>query len=481
MNVLIAASELAPYASTGDSGNSIRALATELRAQGNEVSVVLPYYRSASESGKTAPKRTGAKFMIPVGSSTLSCEIREARSKDGIQVFFVERDEFFDRSGIYGADGRDYQDNSARFAFFAKAVVELAKRMDPAPDVIQAHNWQAALVPVFASHQGLAAPVVLAADSLEFQGNFWSYDFGLTNLPGEYFSARGLEYFGSLNYLKGGILAASAVVVPGPRFVTEIQTPAGGCGLDPVTREQAGKIEGIAQGLDASLWNPATDSALSKKFKTPDGKRSNRKAWLTKSGLTASGDAPLLLVCTEAMMLDGMAALLPALDRLFESGAQLAILGPVEDANLAGLQYAVRKHAGRLAWIPEPDEATLRVALAASDILLSPDAIQPAADTFKKALRYGVIPVSLACGGLASLAPTYRLGSHTCVGFTFNVRSGDAVADIVRFATRVRDDAEQWRALVERAMALDFSWKASAERYSALYQTLVSRADRRAA
>lgn len=481
MNVLIAASELAPYASTGEFGESVLSLATELRTQGNEVSVVVPFYRSAREVGKSVPKRTGAKFMIPVGGSTLSCEIREAKTRDGVQVFFVERDEFFDRSGIYGADGRDYQDNSARFAFFAKAVVELASRMDPAPDVIQAHNWQAALVPVFASHQRLPVPVVLVADSLEFQGNFWSYDFGLTNLPGEYFSARGLEYFGSLNYLKGGMLAASAVVVPGPRFVTEMQTPAGGSGLDPVTREQAGKIEGIARGLDASLWNPATDATLAKKFKTPVGKKANRKAWLAKANLTATTEAPLLLVATEAMTLDGMTALLPALDRLFEGGARLAIFGPVADSNLADLQYAVRKHAGRLAWIPEPGEATLRLALAASDILLSPDAIEPGADILKKALRYGVIPVSLACGGLASITPTYRPGSGTCVGFTFNVRSGDAVADIVRFATRVREDADQWQTLVGRAMALDFSWKATAARYGALYKTLVGRVDRRAA
>ncbi len=270
-------------------------------------------------------------------------------------------------------------------------------------------------------------------------------------------------------------------MVPGPRFVTEIQTPTGGCGLDPVTREQAGKIEGIARGLDAFLWNPATDSTLAKKFKAPSGKRANRKAWLAKAKLTAKGEAPLLLVATEAMTLDGMAALLSAVDRLFEFGAQLAILGPADEVNLAGLQHAVRKHAGRLAWIPEPDEATLRLALAASDILLSPDAIEPAAEILKKALRYGVIPVSLACGGLASLTPTYRPGSQTCLGFTFNVRSGDAVADIVRFATRVRDDAEQWRTLVERAMAVDFSWKASATRYAALYETLVARADRRAA
>ncbi|MGC1479378.1 MAG: glycogen/starch synthase [Chthoniobacterales bacterium] len=481
MNILLAASELEPYASTGAFGESVSSLVTELRAQGHDVSVAIPFYRTARETKSRAPKRTGAKFSIPIGSNNLTCEIREARTSDGVQIFFVERDEFFDRSGIYGADGRDYQDNSARFAFFAKAVIELAKRMDPAPDVIQAHNWQAALVPVFAAHQRLGIPTVLVAENLEYQGNFWSYDFGLTNLPGEYFSARGLEYFGSLNYLKGGMLAANAVVVPGPRFVSEIQTPAGGSGLDPVTREQAGKIEGIAPGLDTSLWNPAADSSIAKKYKAPEGKIANRKAWLAKADLAIEANAPLVLVATEAMTLDGMPALLPAIDRIIESGARIVILGPVDDSNLADLQYAVRKHAGRLTWIPEADEKTLRLALAGSDILLSADPIAASADVLQKALRYGVIPVSLTCGGIASLTPAYRPGSQSSLGFTFNARNADAVADIMRFATTVFRDKDEWKTLTTRAMSLDFSWTATASRYASLYQSLAGGSARLAA
>ncbi len=479
MNILLAASEYAPYASTGVFGESVRSLAIELAAQGHEVNVVLPFYRSAREVAGKSARRTGANFSIPVGSASLSAEIRELQLKDGVRIYFVERDEFFDRSGIYGADGRDYQDNSARFSLFAKCVVELARQMDPAPDIIHSFNWQAALVPVFAAHQRLGIPTVLSADSLEYQGNFWSYDFGLLNLPGEYFSARGLEYFGSLNYLKGGMLAANSIVVPGPRFVSEIQTRENGCGLDPVTREQAAKIEGISQGFDVSGWNPATDATIPRKYRTPDGKKANRKAWLTRAGLEATADTPLVLVATEAMMLDGMAATLPAVDRMIESGARICVVGPVQRENLADLQFAVRKHAGRLTWIPEADDDTLRLALAASDLLLSADPIEPSADLLRKALRYGVVPVSLACGGLSSLTPAYRPGSQQAVGFTFNLPSADAVSDITRFALRVRnEDANEWAKMASQAMAMDFSWAGCAASHAALYGSLVRTAGR---
>src|SRR5690606_27350301 len=128
----------------------------------------------------------------PLGSAKLPCAIREMRTPDGVRVFFVERDEFFDRSGLYGTAEGDYQDNAARFIFFSKCVVELAKRLEPAPDILHAHNWQAALVPTFAASSSLPSRTVLTAHSLEYQGNFWSYDFALTNLPSSVFSPRGL-------------------------------------------------------------------------------------------------------------------------------------------------------------------------------------------------------------------------------------------------------------------------------------------------
>ncbi|MDD5200019.1 MAG: glycogen/starch synthase [Terrimicrobiaceae bacterium] len=469
MKILLAASELEPFAGAGAFAASVRQLAGGLLARGHEVSVVIPYYRAARESGAGKAKRLGAKFSVPVGGARYSCAIRELRGANDLQIFFVERDEFFDRSGLYGTADGDYQDNAARFIYFSKCVVELARRMDPAPEILHAHNWQAALVPVFAAEQRLPVRTVLSIHSLAQQGNFWSYDFGLTNLPGAYFSPRGLEYYGSMNLLKAGILYADSVVLPGPLYVGEAQTPAHGCGLDPVLREQAGKLEGITNGLDTAGWDPATDKAVPKRYRTAAAKSANRKPWLAKAGLTAGGLQ--LLVVTDATTGDGMSTLLPALDRLLESGARLAVLGKVGAASLADMEFARRKHAGRLAWLPDYDDTTLRLAFAGSDALVCASPVSPDATVLLRGLRYGVLPVCAASGGLHALAPAWPAGC----AFPFYTATPGALLDAARRAAGVHRDAAAWNAAVERAMAADFSWTTTAAVTEALYASLLAR------
>ena len=471
MKILLAASELEPFTGPGEFSAAMRALSGELLALGHEVSVVLPWYRAARENGAAKAKKTGAKFTVPVGGGRFPCVIREMHAPNGVQVFFIERDEFFDRSGLYGGDDGDYQDNSARFIFFSKCVVELARRMEPAPEILHAHNWQAALVPVLAADQRLTARTVLSAHTLAYQGNFWSYDFGLTNLPGEYFSPRGLEYYGSMNLLKAGILYANSVVLPGPRYVSEAQTRGYGCGLDPVLREQSAKLEGISNGMDIEKWNPATDKAVPKPYKTAEAKSANRKAWLSASSLSPGGLQ--LLAVTDAMTDDGMQALLPALDRILESGARAAVLGKVSLQNLAAMEFARRKHAGRFAWLPDYDEPTLRLALAGSDALLCPSPVAPDARVFLRALRYGVLPACIACGGLNSLAPAVR--GNSGYAFPFFSATPDALVDAVRHITRAQRDAAIWNVAIERAMAADFSWTATAASTEALYAAVLAR------
>jgi starch synthase len=473
MKILLAASELEPFTGAGEFAVAMRALSAELAARGHEVSVVLPYYRMVREGAGAKAKRTGVKFSMPVGGARYSCEIRELRAAGGVQVFFVERDELFDRSGLYGTEEGDYQDNAARFIFFSKCVVELARRMDPAPEVLHAHNWQAALAMVFAADQRVPVRRVLSAHSLVYQGNFWSYDFGLTNLPGEYFSPKGLEYYGSMNLLKAGMLYAESVVLPGPRYVSEAQTPSYSCGLDPVLRENAGKLEGISNGIDVSQWNPSSDKSLPKRYKTASGKSANQSAWLSRAGLTPGGLQ--LLLATDALTSDGMATLLPALDRICESGARLAVLGRVAPTSLAGMESARRRHAGQVAWLPDYDEATLRLALAGSDALLCPAPVAPDASTLLRGLRYGVLPICAACGGLESLAPAIQPGGNAGVTFPYYATTPEALVDAVRRATGLRRDASAWNAAVERAMAEDFSWPATAAATEALYASLLAR------
>ncbi len=474
MNILFAASELEPFASSGAFGEAMLALSGALAARGHDVSVVIPYYRAVRENAPKI-KKTGAKFSVPVGGAKYSCDVREGRAPNGVQVFFIERDEYFDRSGLYGGDDRDYQDNAARFAFFSRCVVEVARRMDPAPDVVHAHNWQSALVPIFLAEQGLPFRRVLTAHSLEHQGNFWSYDFPLTSLPGDYFSARGLEYYGSLNYLKGGMMFADNVVVPGPRFASAAQTPEHGCGLDPVMREQAGKVEGILNGITEPTWMPGSDKALAKRFKTPDGKRANRKAWLTRCGLTAPENAPLFLVLTDGMESDGLDVLLPALDRVLESGARIAVLGRIGVAGLAGMEHASRKHSGCLSWQPDASEEIVRLALAGSDVLALPAPVRADARWLVLAMRYGCVPFSLACGGLELLVPAHRIEGDAGLGFTFYDATPDAFVDGARRVAQVFASRPAWTELAERAMAADFSWQAAAEKTERLYASMIAR------
>ncbi len=481
MKILLAASEMAPFAGSEAFGGAVAAMASELQSRGNEVSVVLPYYRSIRELGASKAKKTGVKFSVALGTGRSSCEIREGRAPGGVQVFFVERDEFFDRSGLYGVDGRDYQDNAARFIFFAKAVVELVRRMEPSPEIVHACNWQAALVPVFATEAKLPVSTVLGTQSLEFQGNFWSYDFGLTNLPGQYFSARGLEYYGSMNMLKGGVLFADSVVVPGPRYVAEVQTPVAGCGLESVMRENSAKLEGIPEGISPALWNPATDKVITKRFKNAESRAASRQVEWQKLGFTAKAAGPALVLTTDAMLTDGIELAIGAFDRLVEAGAQLLVLGPEHPEQTEAIEFAVRKHRGSLVRIASPTEPSWRQAIAAADALLITAPLRPDTAMLSQALRYGTIPVALACGGLHQIIPPVDKGGSEGVGFFFYAATINAAIDSIRAMDTVRANPPLWNAIVNRAMGVDISWAGTAQRLENLYNSLRARGNMRSA
>lgn len=472
MKILFAASEMAPFASTGALGESVAALAGALKSNGHEVSVVLPFYRSVRERGKTVPKKTGAKFLVQVGDQRLPCEIREARSPEGVQTFFVDRDEFFDRTGLYGVEGRDYQDNSTRFTYFAKCVVEVMRRMDPSPEVVHAHDWQAGLVPVFARDAGLNVRTVLGIGSLKYQGNFWSYDFGLTNLPGRYFSAQGLEYFGSLNFLKGGILFADRVILPGSRWVGESQTREFGSGLDPVLREHASKIEGILPGADLADWNPATDKGIPKRFRAPSGKIANRRALLGRTGLDADPAGPVALVIRDATVGFDGTTLIDGIDRLAPMDGRFVVLGDVPRKFISEMTSAARRHRGKVVWMPEYTEEICRSALAGSDVILLPSAAHPDVTWCVRALRYGLVPVHAACAGISLLLPKWHPGSDDGFAFPFYSRTPEALADAFRKFVSVWKSPGLRETLISRTMAADFSWSEAARKTEHIYRSL---------
>src|SRR5437868_1651989 len=268
MRILMISAEGPPLARATALVDVLEALPRELRARKHEVGITMPYYREIRENSGVRAKETGITVDVRVGQKNYLAEYLEGRTAGGVQTFFVRCDEFFDRPGIYGEHGVPYEDNAARFIFFNKAAIELARRLTPAPQILHGHDWAAALIPVYIHAHNLPFATVLTIHRLAEQGSFWGLDFALTNLPQRFFSLRGVEFFGRLNFLKAGIVFADRITTVSEHHKHEILQPEGGYELDVVLRENAHKLSGILHGADYARWDPATDPLLPAHFES---------------------------------------------------------------------------------------------------------------------------------------------------------------------------------------------------------------------
>lgn len=463
MKILIAASEFAPFAQTGDFAAYVEKLAAATAAAGNETTVVLPLYRCIREGKIPGLKRGKLRLNIDLGANKLPAEVWESSGPGGVRLLFIGRDEFFDRTGLYGMDGRDYQDNAARFIFFSKSVVELARR--ESPDVVHALGWQTALVPVFARDQSLAISTVLSPISLEYQGHFWSHDFALTNLPGEWF-ANVLEFYGSMNFLKAGIACADGVVLPGALNLAAMKTPEHGCGLENVLRQNAAKLEGIAPGLDL----PATVSVSAKE------KTAVREALFKSSGKTARA---VFVAHAGSTGEDGLGLLCEALSHLPMGEVLVALVGAAPGSQRKALEIAVRRRAGGMVHIPELTAAEQERLFQAADFVIVPGALEPGCVFFRSALRHGLVPVVEQCVGLHELVRDFDPVTGEGNGLVYYRRSAVALIDVILRAAQL--PAETKSLLLERNRAWDCSWKSTAKALDWLYSRLATGSSRLAA
>src|SRR2546423_12620563 len=236
MRILMISAEGPPLQRAGALVDVLDTLPHELRERGHEVSLVLPFYRELRENKRIEAKDTGVTVDIRVGDKNHVAEYLESRTSSGVQVFFVRCDEFYDRPEIYGEHGTPYEDNAARFIFFNKAAIELARRLTPTPQILHVHDWAAALIPAYVQAHNLPFTTVLTIHRPAEQGSFWGLDFALTNLPQRFFSLRGVEFFGRLNFLKGGLAFAARRPTVSAHHKQEILHPEGRYGLDVVHR-----------------------------------------------------------------------------------------------------------------------------------------------------------------------------------------------------------------------------------------------------
>jgi starch synthase len=480
MKILMSSAEGPPMHRTGALVEVMDALPSALRARGHEVSVALPFYREIRENRALKKKDTGISVEVQMGDTTHVARYLEGRSASGVQLFFIRCDEFFDRPRIYGERGKPYEDNAARFIFFSKAIVELARRLTPQLEILHVHDWSPALVPVFVHAHGLPFSTVLTIHHVADQGSFWGLDFYLTNLPAQFFTMHGVEFFGRLNFLKGGILYSDRITTVSEHYRREIMTPTGGCGLDGVLRENAHRLSAILDGVDYTRWNPASDRFLPARYdaRRLRGKEVCREALLKQMSLAPKPRGPVFGMVSRVVQEKGFEILVPLLDRLLWDDVRLIILGEGDPAFETALAVAAKKFPTRFAYQKDFDEKVAHLIQGGMDISLIPSRFEPAGLGAMHNLKYGALPVARVTGGIQEIIEDYDVAADSGYGFLCYEYSSDAFWDAMKRARQIFCDHRCWTKLMKRAMARNFSWDVAAQRYEALYQELVAEPDK---
>lgn len=484
MRIVEITPEAVPFVKTGGLADVAGALPPALQALGHDVSVFLPLYRRVRR-GPTAFDPSALVVTVPVADRRREVRVRTARLPGSAVTWHaLECDPLYDRDELYGDAHGDYPDNAERFVVFVRAVLEALEAMGHAPDILHAHDWQAALATVYAKTLYADRPflrrarTVLTVHNLSYQGLFWHWDMPLTGLPWSRFNWRELEFYGKINFLKGGVVFADAVTTVSPRYAREIQTPEFGCGLDGALRHRADALHGILNGIDEAAWDPRTDPHLPARF-GPDnlrGKAACKRRLQKRLDLPARADVPLFGFVGRLVDQKGVDLLEAVLPGLLERDVQCAILGAGQEKHHLFLQELRRRRPDQVGLCLGFDEALAHAIEAGADIFLMPSRFEPCGLSQMYSLRYGTAPVVRETGGLADTVvdcTPETLRDGTATGFSFRVHRPEAFREAIDRALAAFADASAWRDLIRRGMAQDWSWARSAERYVDVFERVI--------
>ncbi len=473
MLVLSVASEIYPLIKTGGLADVVGALPGALAPCGVNTRTLVPGYRAvmnAMEGGETVhhyPMFFGGAAQILTATA------------HGLDLFVLDAPHLYDRPGnpYTGPDGRDWPDNAERFAALSRAGADLAKAIMPGftPDIVHVHDWQAGLVPAYLHYDRSRHPACIATvHNLAFQGQFPASLLPKIGLSSESFEVGGVEYYGTIGYLKAALQFADQITTVSPTYALEIMQPEWGMGLDGLLRQRRSVVSGILNGIDTEVWNPANDIYLAAHYddKNLEARARNKMALQKRMGLPVDSARPLFGVVSRLSWQKGLDLLADTLP-LISSVGQLALLG-------AGEPQLEEKYTNarsqNIACEFRYDEALAHLIQAGADVLLVPSRFEPCGLTQLCALRYGAVPLVARVGGLADTivdANEAALAAGTATGIQFWPVNGMMIEAAIRRALRLYHDKSAWALLQRNGMRGDVSWQHSARAYAALYREIL--------
>jgi starch synthase len=491
--LLYVAPEVVGFAKTGGLADVAGALPPALAGRGLECAVMLPLYRCI-RTAKSPIRPTDLSFAVPIGERTVAGAIwKGTLPNSNVPVYLIDQPEYFDRDdpakgrGLYQytlPDGRkrDYPDNSERFIFFARAVLESMRLLDYWPDVLHINDWQTGLIPVYLREEYRdrenykRTRTLFTVHNLAYQGLFWHWDMILARLDWRLFNYKQLEFYGQLNFLKAAVVFSDAVSTVSPTYAKQIQTPEYGCGLEGVLEERRDRLFGIVNGVDYRIWNPAIDPHLPSNYDESSvaDRKPQCKAFLQRHyGLQEKPRAPLLGMVARLIEQKGLRLLASVANSFLNRGVQLTVLGdgdPPYHQMLLDLKEHYPQQVGVTFGF---DEALAHQIEAGADMFLMPSRYEPAGLNQLYSMKYGTVPIVHATGGLADTivdCTPQNLAAGTATGFAFTAYRPAAFLNAFERALKLYEAyPHDWQKLMKTGMRQDWSWERIAGEYEKLY------------
>jgi starch synthase len=481
MRILFASSEVVPFAKTGGLADVAGALPKELAKMDNDVVIIMPRYRQVSK--EKFKLKLEFDIKVELGGQEITGSIYSTKvTGSKVRIYFVDNPLFFDRQELYQESGIDYEDNAERFIFYSKAVFALCQKLKWSPEIMHCNDWQTGLIPVLLKDIYNKEPLfkktrtIFTVHNLAYQGLFEKMVIEKTGLSWEYFSVDRLEFWGKLNFMKGGLLYADKINTVSRKYSEEIQTEEFGAGLNGVIKSRQKDLYGIINGVDYKIFSPTKDPHIHKPYslKTLEIKEDNKKHLLKKIGLRYRKKAPLLGIISRLADQKGFDILSGIMEKILEQNVQFVLLGtgmPKYHKLFATLEEKFPK---KMKAILSFDPVLAQEIYAGVDIFLMPSHYEPCGLGQLISMKYGTIPVVRETGGLADTVVDFDLAKDfeqdKGNGFVFQEYDKDKLFDTIMRSVKTFKDESAWHKVQANAMKSDYSWKNSAKQYIRVYE-----------
>jgi starch synthase len=477
MKIVMAASECVPFVKVGGLADVVGSLPKALKAKRHDVRIVIPKYRKIDDA-KFGLRTLPCRLLIPVGDRYEDVTVKEGTIGQGIPVYFIENDNYFNRPEVYRTQDGDYPDNRERFIFFSRAVLETCKALNFQPDIIHCHDWQTGIIPAYLktiyNFDGFYCntATVYTIHNIAYQGMFDADTVALAGFPWAEFTWNKLEYYGKFNFMKAGLIYADVISTVSPSYAQEIQREGEGRGMEGILRSRTNDVSGILNGIDYSEWNPVSDPHIAAHFSMEDSKG---KA-ACKADLQQQCKLPL---CPDTLLLGAVSRLDPqkgydllgkVLPRILSKNVQVVILGSGDRDLQDIIRSLAGKYPARMSVHFEFNDPLAHKIYAGADAFLMPSRFEPCGLGQMIALAYGAIPIVNKTGGLADTIVNFEEKKGTGNGFVFFPAQPAELRFAIERACKTYRDKKRWSTIMTNAFKSDFSWKIAVNKYARLYK-----------